>query len=73
MTSPIKITPISDEDEALWRLTREVADLLRDLPWMGQRLRLGQRGDRRLRGGDPAVGRGGAGLMTRAATVARSA
>lgn len=34
MNEPIRITPISDEEAALWRLTHEVTGLLDGLPWV---------------------------------------
>lgn len=30
---PIRIVPASDGDAALWRLTREVSEILHGLPW----------------------------------------
>lgn len=32
--TPIKITPISNEEAALWRLAHEVAELMSGLPWV---------------------------------------
>jgi hypothetical protein len=34
VSEPIRITPISDEEAALWRLVREVTGLLDGLPWI---------------------------------------
>lgn len=41
--TPIKISPVDETDAGLWRLTREVAEVLRGLPWVligGQMVRV---------------------------------